>query len=249
VVYCGDMARIPIGRKSVTERRKLNSPYLTEVQAQQLYLMGDAAHDFDHVLRVAHLAVQIAQAERADEEVVLLAAFLHDVPSVVHGVTRSAHHLAAAEFARQYLTMHEMAPNRRENVVHCIEAHRFRDQSIQPATIEAKCLYDADKLDSIGAVGVARAFAFAGHHGNRLWIESVAATPPMDAKPLGSDYTPVHEFVYKLRQILATLYTPTARHIGAQRQVFMEQFYEQLDAEMRQVYVDIELGELPLSGS
>lgn len=222
----------------MAERRNLDSRYLTETQAQQLYTLGDAAHDFDHVLRVAHLAVHLARAEGADEEVALLAAFLHDVPSALHTATRTSHHLAAAEFARQYLTMQDMAPKAVENVVHCIAAHRFRDQTIQPQTLEAKCLYDADKLDSIGAIGVARAFAFAGNAGARLWTAPVAAVPPDDAKPTGAAYTPVHEYVYKLERLLATLYTPTAKAIGAQRQQFMASFYEQLDAEMRQVYGD-----------
>ena len=220
----------------MAEHRNLDSRYLTEIQAQQLYTLGDAAHDFDHVLRVAYLAVHLACAEGAAEEVVLLAAFLHDVPSALHTTTRTSHHLAAAEFARQYLTMQDMAPKAVENVVHCIAAHRFRDQSIQPQTLEAKCLYDADKLDSIGAIGVARAFAFAGNAGARLWTTPTAAMPSADAKPTGADYTPVHEYVYKLERLLATLYTPTAKQIGAQRHQFMVSFYEQLDAEMRQVY-------------
>ena len=218
------------------EGRKLDSRYLTETEAHQLYTLGDAAHDFDHVLRVAHLAVYLAHTEGADEEVVLLAAFLHDVPSALHTATRSSHHLAAAEFARQYLSMQDMAPTAIDNVVHCIEAHRFRDQSIQPQTLEAQCLYDADKLDSIGAIGVARTFAYAGNAGARLWTEPVVTVPPDDAQPSGADYTPVHEYVYKLSRILATLYTPTAKRIGAQRHQFMVTFYEQLDAEMRQVY-------------
>lgn len=215
---------------------KLDSPYLTEGQAQELYRLGDAAHDFDHVRRVAALAVQIARNEGADEEVVLLAALLHDVPSAIHTNARAAHHLAAAEFARQYLTQQGMAPNRLENVVHCIVAHRFRDQSVQPQTLEAQCLYDADKLDSIGAIGVARAFAFAGAHGNRLWTEPCSSAPAAVAKPTGADYTPVHEFVYKLQRLLATLHTPTARQIGEQRHAFMATFYEQLDTEMRQTF-------------
>lgn len=219
----------------MTERRQLDSRYLTETQAQQLYILGDAAHDFDHIRRVAQLAVHLAQVEGADEEVVLLAAFLHDVPNALHTATRTSHHLAAAEFARQYLAMQDMAPKAVENVVHCIEAHRFRDQTRQPQTLEAKCLYDADKLDSIGAIGVARAFAFAGNAGARLWTTPLTAVPPDNAKPAGADYTPVHEYVYKLSRILATLYTPTARAIGAQRHQFMTIFYEQLDAEMRQI--------------
>lgn len=214
----------------------MDSAYLTESQARQLYQPGDAAHDFDHVQRVAHLAVQLARKEGADVEVVLLAALLHDVPVNHHASARTAHHHAAADFARQYLTQRGMALKRIENVVHCIAAHRFRDQSLQPQTLEAQCLYDADKLDSIGAIGVARAFAFAGAHGNRLWTEPYGATPPAEAKPSGADYTPVHEFVYKLQRLLATLHTPTARQIGEERHAFMVTFYEQLDAEMRQMF-------------
>lgn len=225
----------------MNERLQIDSVYLSESQARQLYQQGDAAHDFDHVQRVAHLAVQIAHAEGADEEVVLLAALLHDVPTdhrdtVLDATVRAAHHLAAADFARQYLTQRGMASKRIENVVHSIAAHRFRDQSLQPQTLEAQCLYDADKLDSIGAIGVARAFAFAGAYGNRLWTEPFSAAPATAAKPNGADYTPVHEFVYKLQRLLATLHTSTARQIGAQRHAFMVTFYEQLDAEMRQTF-------------
>jgi uncharacterized protein len=119
------------------------------------------------------------------------------------------------------------------NVVHCIEAHRFRDRSVQPATLEACCLYDADKLDSIGAIGVARAFAFGGAHGSRLWSEPWHGAPPDEAKPQGSAYTPVHEYVYKLQRLQATLYTASARAVAAQRHHFMAMFFDQLDAEMQ----------------
>ena len=175
----------------------------------------------------------------ADVEVVRMAALLHDVPvdEAVHkvatdGNARRTHHLAAADFARQLLHARGMASERVANVAHCIEAHRFRDQSIQPTTLEAQCLYDADKLDSIGAIGVARAFAYAGHNGNRLWTEPWTGVPQRTTKPTGADYTPVHEFVYKLQQLLATLHTTTAQRIGAERHAFMITFFSQLDAEM-----------------
>ena len=203
---------------------------LDESHIRNLYVAGDAAHDFDHILRVTRLGERIAAAEGADVTVVRAAALLHDVP--VPGATRKAHHLAAADFAAAYLTSQGMPASQVENVLHCIRSHRFRDQSIQPETLEAKCLYDADKLDSIGAIGVARAFSHSGSHNTRLWHQPVHAAPPDDAKPTGVDYTPVHEFVYKLQRLLATLYTPTARAIGQQRHDFMRDFYAQLDAEM-----------------
>lgn len=207
--------------------------YLSEVEARSLYTGGDSAHDFDHVLRVAQMAERLAQAEGADVVVVRLAALLHDVAITEDQATRRAHHLAAADFARDWLTRRELAAERVTNVVHAIEAHRFRDQSVQPQTLEAQCLYDADKLDSIGAIGVARAFAFAGRYDSRLWTMPWRAAPPFKDKPNGAEYTPVHEFVYKLQRLLATLYTPTARKIGIARHAFMVAYFEQLDAEMQ----------------
>lgn len=206
-------------------------PYsLDESHIRTLYAEGDAAHDFDHILRVTRLGERIAAAEGADGAVVAAAALLHDVP--VSGASRKAHHLAAADFAGEYLAGLGWPQEQVENVIHSIRAHRFRDQSIQPETLEAKCLYDADKLDSIGAIGVARAFAHSGAYDSRIWHQSAADAPPDDTKPAGADYTPVHEFVYKLQRLLPTLYTATAQAIGQQRHDFMCAFFAQLDEEM-----------------
>ena len=211
--------------------------FLTEDEVRVLYQAGDAAHDFDHVRRVIALAVHIAEAEGADVTVVRLAALLHDLPAAEHrgdepAAARDAHHLAAAQAARSLLLARGLGTERTGSVVHCIEAHRFRDRTVQPQTLEAKCLYDADKLDSIGATGVARAFAFAGAHGHRLWTQPWTQAPPDAAKPAGADYTPVHEFVYKLRRIAGALHTDTARALGRQRHATMVQYFAALDVEM-----------------
>jgi uncharacterized protein len=213
------------------------SSFLSQDEARALYAAGDAAHDFDHVLRVATLAVRLAEAEGADVDIVRLAAYLHDVPvdaleTSGRGMQRSAHHLAAADFARELLTRRQVGNQTIDAVVHCIEAHRFRDQSITPHTLEAQCLYDADKLDSMGAIGIARCFAFGGAHDSRLWTQPWPEAPADDDQPDGADYTPVHEYVYKLRRLLASLHTPSARRIGAERHEFMQLFFDQLDAEM-----------------
>ena len=137
---------------------------------------------------------------------------------------------------RELLTARGLAPDRVDGVVHAIEAHRFRDQSVSPQTLEAQCLYDADKLDSIGALGVARVFAFAGSHDARLWTTPWRAIAADDGpRPTGPDYTPVHEFVYKLRRLPATLHTPTARRMGEARHRFMVDFFERLDAEAEEL--------------
>lgn len=210
--------------------------FLTLDEARALYVTDDSAHDFDHVLRVTRLAEWIAQQEGANAVVVRLAALCHDLPVPTTGENRRGHHLAAATAAQELLTARGCPAAWVAQVVHCIEAHRFRDQTIQPQTLEAQCLYDADKLDSIGAIGVARAFAFAGRYNERLWTTPVAAIMPDSPKPTGAEYTPVHEFVYKLQRLAATLHTASARRIGAERHANLLAFFGQLDAEMQLLY-------------
>ncbi|MEM7537567.1 MAG: HD domain-containing protein, partial [Chloroflexota bacterium] len=221
--------------------------YLSTDEARSFYEAGDSAHDFDHVQRVTAMAVKIATAENADVTVVRLAALLHDVPvdGPIYGAAvsqaektaqqvnaRLEHHMASAAFARTLLTDRQLPTTQIDAVVHAIEAHRFRDQSIQPQSLEAKCLYDADKLDSMGAIGVGRCFAYAGAYESRLWTQPWADAPPFEQRPKGTDYTPVHEFVYKLQRLLETLHTDTARQIGVQRHQFMIDFFNKLDFEL-----------------
>jgi uncharacterized protein len=198
-------------------------------EARTLYRTGDAAHDFDHVLRVMHMAVHLAAAEGADVEIVRAAALLHDVPV---GDGRDDHHVAAAEFARRWLMERGVESERADAVAHCIRAHRFRDSSVSPQTLEARVLYDADKLDSMGAIGVARAFAYAGSHGARLWTMTVAEIEASAEAASGPEHTPVHEYVFKLQRLQGTLYTPTAQRIGEARHSVMVAYFAALDAEL-----------------
>ncbi len=211
--------------------------YLTEGGARSLYVDGDAAHDFDHILRVTRLAERIARDEGADVTLVRLAALLHDVPvaeteSGCAATGRSSHHLDAARYASAILAQRGLGTEGIETVVHAIEAHRFRDQSIRPLTPEAKCLYDADKLDSMGAIGVARCFAYAGAWNNRLWTQPWTTIAADQEKPTGADYSPVHEYVYKLSHLYDTLCTATGKRIGAERHAMMVAFFDCLDAEV-----------------
>ncbi len=199
--------------------------------ARALYENGGGGHDFDHVLRVTALAEHIAAAEGADVAIVRTAALLHDIGE---SQDRERHHLIGAARARELLQGQPAAFV--EAVSHAIEAHRFRADPA-PHTLEAQCLSDADKLDAIGAIGVARAFAYAGSHGTSLWKSSwrTIAAAGGDARhapsALGDAYTPVHEFVYKLDRIPGQLYTAAARVIAAERQAFMQAFFDRLDAE------------------
>ncbi len=207
-------------------------PEITIEFARTLYENADAAHAFDHVLRVTRLAVHIAEVEGADVAIVRTAALLHDVAD-----ERRDHHLVGAQRARELLT--DAPPAFAEAVAHCIESHRFSAPP-RPATLEAQCLNDADKLDAIGAIGVARVFAFAGTHGNRLWthplpeLEQIIGPDRRVYRQThgGSrDYTPSHELLCKLAGLSDNMYTATARQIARDRHDYMLAFFRRLDEE------------------
>jgi uncharacterized protein len=201
---------------------------ITIENARPHYQGADAVHDFDHVLRVLVMAERLAEEEGADLEIVHAAALLHDVARG-HADRLSADHAqAGAEIAHRLLASHPA--ERVEAVAHAIAAHRFRTGP-DPQTLEAKVLHDADKLDAIGAIGVARAFAFGGHEGQRLWAEV-----PSDYRESPStrhEHTPVHEYHIKLVKIKDRLLTDSARRLAEERHSFMIAFYERLEAEVR----------------
>jgi uncharacterized protein len=195
-------------------------------QARCLYDSADAAHDFDHVLRVLALAERIAAAEGADVEIVRAAALLHDVARAETAGDGRCHAQVGAERARSILRDH---PSERvAAVAHAIAAHRFRRGPV-PATLEARVLFDADKLDAIGAVGVARAYAVAGQRNARLWADAPLDYTAGDPR----DHTAAHEFVFKLSRLKDAMYTTTGKAIAGERHAYMVAFFERLGQEVR----------------
>ena len=193
-------------------------------KARLLYDGAEAAHAFDHVLRVLALAERIALAEGADVLIVRTATLLHDIAR-----HEPDHHLRGAKQARALLA--GWPTGQVDAICHAIEAHRFR-KGPAPATLEAACLHDADKLDAIGAIGVARAVAYSASHGHRLWSQPLDEIDARQPAPPGIDYTPSHEFVYKLAQLQDRLLTASARQIAGERHQVMAEFFQRLDAEV-----------------
>jgi uncharacterized protein len=197
-------------------------------EARRLYEGADAVHDFDHVLRVLALAERLALAEGADVEIVRTATLLHDIARGHSGRPAADHAQVGAEAARCLLD--DQPHDRVEAVAHAIAAHRFRSEPA-PQTIEAKVLHDADKLDAIGAIGVARAFAFGGLERQHLWSEVPVGY--RESAATRGEHTPVHEFHVKLVHIRERLLTESARRLAVDRHEFMVAFYDRLDREVR----------------
>ncbi len=204
-------------------------------EARAHYQGADAAHDFEHVERVLRLVERIGPAEGADMSVLRTAALLHDVARAAEHAGGPCHALAGAERAREILR--DQHPAWVEKVAEAIASHRFRSGE-PPRSLEARVLFDADKLDAMGAIGIARAYALAGGMRQRLWAEVPAdyATRSRDegrADFAAGGHTPVHEYVFKLVRLKGTLFTPTARRLADGRHAFMRAFFERLDNEVR----------------
>jgi len=200
-------------------------------QARQWYAHADPVHDFDHILRVYRLAERIGRAEGADMEILLAAVLLHDAADAAPDGEgdRPSHHLASAEFARNVLLAEGWPGPRIEAVLHCIRAHRFRGTEA-PQTLEAKILFDCDKLDVTGAIGVGRTVAYAALAGRPLTGQPSEKFVTTGQKEPGEGHTPYHEFLFKLSKV--RFHTATAQALAVTRQQYMAEFFERLNREV-----------------
>jgi uncharacterized protein len=182
------------------------------------------SHDWDHTRRVYRLCDRIASAEQADIDVVRIAALLHDIGRTRQDTSsgRLCHALEGARLARPIVADLVLTQRQKQNVLHCIAAHRFRSRQ-KPETLEARVLFDADKLDAIGAVGVARAFLFAGEVGARLHNPDVRVE---DTRPYTADDTGYREYRVKLCKIRDRMLTIAGRQMAEARHRFMEEYFQ-----------------------
>ena len=210
---------------------------ITLEQAREYYVDADPAHDFDHVLRVLSLAERIGSAEGADMVILRPAALLHDIGRPEELKEGRCHARVGAEKARRILS--SWPASTVDAIAHAIAAHRYRDD-LAPETLEAKVLFDADKLDCIGAIGVARAYVVGGLEGQRIWaevdperIQAMRLDKSLARTNIAPDHTPVHEFAFKLAHIKDMLFTTTAKRIAEERHRFMGEFFLRLEREIK----------------
>ena len=200
-------------------------------EAKRYFENAKGSHDWEHTERVYNLCMHIGKEEKADIEILKLSAILHDIGREYQDKTngRVCHAEKGALLARELLGKHAMDKERIDKVIHCIECHRFRGDRI-PQSKEAKVLYDADKLDSIGAVGIGRAFLFAGEVGAQLHNIGV---DPEKTKPYTKEDTAYREFMVKLKKVKDKMLTEEGKRIAEERHAFMEEFFDRLNKEVK----------------
>lgn len=203
-----------------------------------------SAHNLEHVRRVYSLCRLLAADQpEVDRDILKMAALLHDIARVKEDEDNSGgtdHAVLGAAMAGEILEPLGVSTARIAAVQHCIAAHRYRNQN-KPRTIEARILFDADKLDVIGAIGIARSFVLAGQYHEPIYsgiplaeyigsnlVGGVATGRVKDI----SRHTADLEFALKLKHIPQRLYTEKAKRLAAARVRFMADFFARLEKEI-----------------
>ncbi len=192
--------------------------------AKKCFFNSLGSHDWEHTQRVHNLCMHIGQVEGADLEVLKISAYLHDVGRSFQDESKGTicHAQKGAEIGAQLLDKYPISTEQKENILHCIRSHRFRGNA-PPQTLEAKILFDADKLDSIGAIGIARAFQFAGEVGAKFHNPNLN---PEETEPYTEEDTGYREFKLKLSKIKERMLTTEGRRLAEERHAFMEKYFE-----------------------
>ncbi len=206
------------------------------LEGYMLSSMADSAHDAEHVYRVLYNALQIAQGESVDRDVLIAACLLHDIGRKEQlEDPAKCHAQVGSQKARAFLKGQSFDEAFIEQVCHCIETHRFRKNN-QPQTIEAKILFDADKLDVTGALGIARTLMYKG-----TVVEPLYTKRP-DGSICDGENTDVpsffREYKFKLEKLYGKFYTAEGARLAESRQAIARDFYQSLYREVNCGYRD-----------
>ena len=181
-----------------------------------------SGHDYFHTLRVYKMATRIAEQESADLMIVQLAALLHDVDDIKLSPETHTNKDRAAAFLRKYSISEAMI----KTICDIIGEVSFRGtDSIIPKTIEGRCVQDADRLDAIGAIGIARAFAYGGSHNRIIHDPAIQPIVNMNADEYQNHIsTTMNHFYEKLFRLGGLMNTATAKRIAEQREDYMKAY-------------------------
>lgn len=198
---------------------------------------GDASHDFDHIVRVVALAETIQEREGGDLPTIWAAVALHDL-----GVERERRHggdhaLIGAEMASDLLTNTAFPQASIPAVQQAIREHRMTGGKL-PQTLEGRILYDADKIDCLGAIGISRLYCITGRYNQKIYApvpaEISEPVDPLTVRELRRrrDYSPSIEFQLLFGDLPARMTTSAGSELAHERYVYMDEFFKRLRQEV-----------------
>lgn len=197
-----------------------------EKQVKTIYENFDASHDWQHIERVRQNARLLMEKEQADALIVEMAVLLHDVSD-------PKYRKPGEDLESEILQDLDLTSGQREKIKAVIDSVSFKGgNGVEAASIEAEIVQDADRLDAIGAVGIARTFAYGGAKGRRLYDWKEQPRQKMTEEEYRSKPTSsATHFYEKLLLLKDHMNTETGKHIAEERHQFMISFLEQLKKE------------------
>lgn len=216
---------------------KLNKKIIKQLEkeAKKFFVGASGCHDWTHVERVRNLAMVIGRKEKADLNILTAACLLHDIGRKEEMASRGkiCHAEKGAELSAAILRKYSIDQDIIDNILHCIISHRYRNNNI-PQTLEAKILFDADKLDSIGAVGIGRDFLFAGYLHNALYTGNEKKISRLKKdQAYTSEDTAILEYEFKLKNVKNKIITKTGKIIAKDRHDFMTSYFQRFWQEVK----------------
>lgn len=203
-----------------------------------------SAHRIDHVERVYNLCLSLAKNEKANLEVLEASALLHDIARVREDndfTGNTDHAVLGSKMAGPILKKLEFPKEKIKHIQDCILSHRYRNNN-EPKSIEAKILFDADKLDTVGAIGVARSFVWVGRNNAKIHTFKVNINKYIKDNLGGNISGRIRdktkhsiqiEFETKTKFLENKLYTKKAKEICKERMGFYKKFLERLEREIK----------------
>ena len=209
---------------------------LLDVEKYMQSCMTDCAHDTEHIYRVLNYALDIMEHEcdEVDGELLTISCLLHDIGRTEqYANPKIDHAICGAEKAHKWLVENGYSCEFADVVKGCISTHRFRSDN-PPKSIEAKILFDADKLDACGAVGIARTLLSKAKTSEPLYF----LTESGDIADATSNINPsfLYEYRFKLEKLYDRFYTKRGSQLALDRQLAAECFYGALLSELRGCY-------------
>lgn len=213
----------------------MNKTQFSLIENYMLSCLRDSAHDREHIYRVLYTALEIARSEHdVDHDVLIASCLLHDIARAEQfDDPKVCHAAAGGEKAYHFLVEHGFSDSFAEKVKHCIQTHRFRKNN-EPQSIEAKILFDADKLDAAGAIGIARTLIYKG-----IVSEPIYTVMPNGSVSDGANDTApsfFQEYKYKLENVYSKFYTRKGKELAWKRKDTAVRFYESLLQEVSEMY-------------
>jgi uncharacterized protein len=197
-------------------------------KVRPMYEEADCAHDFSHAMRVCSNARFIGRREGADNEILILAALLHDANCTWKCSQKEEGSESSSISISNFLNEIGVPSDKKKKVLYSIEVHRF-SKGIIPVTLEAKILQDADRLDAMGAIGIARVFATGGALGRALYSPEDPFC--LNREPNDSKWN-VDHFFKKLLKLESGMHTQTARKLARKRAIVLKKYLLDLQAEI-----------------